>query len=142
MPIYKRCSRCHRRIPEGTKCDCSKRRYKEYDKDKIDSKEKKFYSSGEWEKIKDKAKDRFNGMDIYSLYVLNKVEYGQTVHHIEPIKENWNRRLDLENLIYLTESNHRLLHNRMDHGEHDEVINELHELVNKFKKEFNTHNYI
>jgi hypothetical protein len=136
MPIYKRCCRCNKRLLEGTTCECSKKRYKEYDKDKVNTREKKFYSSGSWDKCKIKAKDRFNGMDIYSLYVSNKVEYGQTVHHIEPIKENWNRRLDIENLIYLTESNHRLLHNRMDNGEHDQVINELNDLIERFKKEF------
>lgn len=137
MPIYKRCSRCNKRILEGTKCTCSNKRYREYDKDKVNSRDKKFYSSGNWEKIKTKAKNRFDGMDIYSLYILKKVEYGQTVHHIEPIKENWEKRLDIENLIYLTESNHRLLHNRMDNGEHDEVINELNTLIDRFKKEFN-----
>ena len=136
MPIYKRCSRCYKRIFEGTRCDCSKKRYKEYDKEKVNSKEKKFYSSGAWEKLKIKVRDRFNGIDIYSYYILKKIEYGQTVHHIEPIKENWDRRLDLENLIYLTESNHRLIHKRMECGEHDEVINMLNSLVYNFKKEF------
>lgn len=137
MPIYKRCSRCRKRLLEGTKCDCQKLRYKEYDKDKSITREKKFYSSGSWEKIKDSVKRRFNGIDIYSYYVLLKTEYGQTVHHIEPIKNNWERRLDVDNLIYLTESNHRLLHNRMENGEYCEVIGELNALVAKYKKDFN-----
>ena len=122
---------------EGTKCGCQKLRYKEYDKYKLNTKEKKFYSSGSWEKVKDNIKRRFNGIDIYSYYVLLKTEYGQTVHHIEPIKNNWERRLDIDNLIYLTESNHRLLHNRMDNGEYYEVIKELNTLVEKYKKDFN-----
>lgn len=137
MPIYKRCSRCRKRLLEGTKCDCQKLRYKEYDKDKLNTKEKKFYSSGSWEKIKDSVKSRFKGIDIYSYYVLSKIEFGQTVHHIEPIKDKWERRLDIDNLIYLSESNHRLLHNRMDNGEYYEVIEELNTLVARYKKDFN-----
>lgn len=135
--IYKRCSRCGKRIQTGTKCDCSQKRYKEYDKDKINSKEKKFYSSDQWNKVKDKAKELYKSIDIYSYYVANKIEDGQTVHHIIPIKAEWEKRFDLDNLIYLTESNHRTIHNRMDNGEYYDVINELKELISKFKKEFN-----
>ncbi|NEZ84001.1 HNH endonuclease [Clostridium botulinum] len=85
--------------------------------------------------MRDKAKDKYKGIDIYSYYVLGIIEYGQTVHHIEPIKKNWNKRLDINNLIYLTESNHKKLHYRMDHGEEQEVIKELYELIKKFEKE-------
>ncbi|GEP65780.1 hypothetical protein CBE01nite_35480 [Clostridium beijerinckii] len=134
--ICKRCSRCGKRIQTGSKCNCSQKRYKEYDKDKINSKEKKFYSSDQWNKIKDKAKELYEYIDIYSYYVSNKLEYGQTVHHIVPIKREWEKRFALDNLIYLTESNHRVIHNRMENGEYNEVINELNELVARFKKEF------
>ncbi|ACO86620.1 HNH endonuclease [Clostridium botulinum] len=116
-------------------CSCKDKRYKEEDKYKKDTKEKQFYSSEEWSIMRDKAKDKYKGIDIYSYYVLGIIEYGQTVHHIEPIKKNWNKRLDINNLIYLTESNHKKLHYRMDHGEEQEVIKELYELIKKFEKE-------
>lgn len=113
MPIYKRCSRCNKRILEGTKCDCYKERHKEYKKYRTDVKEQIFYSSDGWEIIKEKVKDKFKKIDIYSYYIYGVIEYGQTVHHIESIKENWERRLDISNLIYLTESNHQKIHKLM-----------------------------
>lgn len=88
MPIYKRCSSCNTRLLSGTKCICRKKRYKEEDKYKKDTKEKQFYSSEQWSLVREKAKDKFKGIDIYSYYVLRRIEYGQTVHHIEPIKVN------------------------------------------------------
>lgn len=53
-------------------------------------------------------------MDIYSYYILQRIEYGHTVHHIVPIKEDWSKRLDVNNLIYLTESNHQAIHQLLE----------------------------
>ena len=133
--IYKRCSRCGKRILEGTKCQCSKERHKEYKKYRTDKKEERFYSSGEWLTIKDKVKDIYNDIDIYSYYVLNTVEVGQTVHHIDPIKDNWDRRLDIDNLIYLTESNHRKIHKAMLKDK-EGTMRMLYTLIMQYKRDF------
>ncbi|OSA88820.1 UNVERIFIED_ORG: hypothetical protein B2H93_17300 [Clostridium botulinum] len=136
MPIYKRCSRCNKRILEGTKCDCLKARHKEYKHYRTDKKEQSFYSSKEWLPIKEKAKALYDGIDIYSYYVLNKLEYGQTMHHIEELKDNWDRRLDINNLIYLTESNHQIIHKLYKEGKKKETMELLFYLIEKFKSEF------
>ena len=49
-------------------------------------------------------------MDIYSWYVLGKIEVGAIVHHIITIKDDYEKRFDIENLIYLTYQNHALVH--------------------------------
>lgn len=136
MPIYKRCSRCNKRILEGTKCDCLKERHKEYKHYRTDKKEQCFYSSKEWLPIKEKAKALYDGIDIYSYYVLNKLEYGQTMHHIEELKDNWDRRLDINNSIYLTESNHQIIHKLYKEGKKKETMELLFYLIEKFKSEF------
>ena len=105
MPIYKRCSRCGKRMPAGAICGCQKRRYQEEDKYTKDDKYKLFYKSRSWNRARDIAIDFYGGLDIYSLYVLGRMEYGQTVHHIIPLKECWERRTDVSNLIYLTSDN-------------------------------------
>lgn len=110
MTIQKQCSRCGKKITVGSVCQCTQKRYKEDDKNKIDTQERKFYSSTGWKKIRKRAIDRFNGLDIYSLYTRNIIETGQTVHHIQGINKHWDKRLDVDNLIYLTESNHRKIH--------------------------------
>lgn len=138
MPIYKRCSRCGKRLLEGTQCECRKARHKEYKRYRGDSEEQSFYSSSAWLSIKETLKDRYKELDIYSYYVLNKVEYGQTMHHIEELKDNWSRRLDKDNIIYLTESNHQLIHKlyRESPQKKKETMKLLFELVERYKKEF------
>ncbi len=136
--IYKRCTQCGKRIDIGMICTCKSKRYKEEDKYKYNTRERKFYSSIVWQNQRDKAIRRFSGLDIYSYYVYNRLEAGQTVHHIVPLKEDWNKRLELNNLIYLTEENHQQIHKQMREGEEKgrEVISLLNELVRKFCQEF------
>lgn len=49
-------------------------------------------------------------MDIYSWYVNGKIEVGAIVHHVIPIKDDYEKRFDIGNLIYLTYENHTLIH--------------------------------
>lgn len=135
--IYRRCGICGKRIAVGTKCECSKKRYKEEDKDKKQSKEKKFYSSAAWQKVRSKAISQCNGLDVYSYYVFRRIEPGQTVHHIEPVKTCWDKRYDVDNLIYLTEANHQLIHKMMGEGsgKTKEIVLLLRELVFRFRQE-------
>ena len=113
MPIYKRCPRCGKRIPSGSRCSCKDRRYREEDKYTKDSREKRFYKTSAWTAVRQSVMDRCNGLDLYSLCVLGQVECGEVVHHIIELKEDWERRLDLDNLIYLTEQNHQRIHEAM-----------------------------
>ena len=124
-------------MPAGAICGCQKRRYQEEDKYTKDDKYKLFYKSRSWNRARDIAIDFYGGLDIYSLYVLGRMEYGQTVHHIIPLKECWERRTDVSNLIYLTESNHQIIHNIMIQGEtqKQEIISLLLSLVERYRQE-------
>ena len=63
---------------------------------------------------------------MYSYYILGVIESGEVVHHIEPLLECWDKRLSLDNLIYLTEKNHRFIHNTMKKSKEDkEYMQEL-----------------
>ena len=68
------------------------------------------YHSKQWQQLTELCKSRFKGLDIYSLYVLDSIEYGSLSHHIEEISKNKDRIYDLDNLIYLTGSNHNIVH--------------------------------
>lgn len=137
MPIFKRCSRCGKRIPEGTECSCVNKRYKHEDRYRADSKEHKFYISSQWAKKRRVIYEKFCGMDIYSLYKYGRIEKGRTVHHIVPLKDDWTLRYDSNNLILLTEQNHRRLHQLMKQGEKEKraVIKELQGFLIRFKRE-------
>ena len=136
MPIYKRCSRCGKRMPSGSKCECIKARHKEYDKFTRDKVSDSFYHSKEWEIARANAISHYNGIDIYSYYVKGIIEYGTTVHHIVPLKDNWDMRIDKLNLIYLTDANHQHMHKEMKIGKYNEVIETLNKLVEKYNREF------
>lgn len=140
MPIYKRCFKCNKRIPSGSKCDCTDPRYKEEDKYTKDDIYKAFYKSTPWEEARERGKRKTAGLDIYSFYVLGIIENGTTVHHIQELKECWERRLDISNLIYLTDSNHQLIHKEYRKGKQEKEAMQklLYDLLERYNKEFNT----
>lgn len=135
MPLFKRCDKCGKKNKIGSLCSCSKNRYKEECK-YVDDEIKQFYWSIQWVKIKDTAKEQLAGLDLYSLYVLKTIEYGAIMHHIEPIKDDFERRLDLSNLIFLTDSNHQIIHKIMDSspGECENIKTLLYSLLQRFTK--------
>lgn len=106
MPIYKRCGRCGKRLPSGTKCDCFKARHKEYDKYSRDKKSTEFYNSKEWELSRERALTLDKGIDVYLYMTTGDVVLADAVHHIEPLKDNWDRRCDIDNLISLSNDTH------------------------------------
>ena len=131
MPIFKRCSRCGKRIREGEKCTCIDKRYKEEDKYTANDKEKLFYRTALWQRKRDYISKKYGGIDIYSYIKYGRLEQGQTVHHIVPLKDNWALRLENSNLIYLTNQNHQQIHADMSISKENylKVINELQALL-------------
>lgn len=79
-------------------------------------KEQRFYSSREWIATKTKVISTFKGMFLYSYYIDHRIVSCNTVHHIEELKDSWGRRLDLSNLIPLTERNHQWFHEKYNNG--------------------------
>ncbi|MCD8148844.1 MAG: HNH endonuclease [Clostridiales bacterium] len=114
MPIYKRCSRCGRRIPSGTTCECvirlrkeqQKARYHEYDQQRRDPRAKEFYNSAEWLGARAAALSMDEGLDVYVFMTSGAVLYANTVHHIIPLSDDWSRRCDVGNLMSLHHSTH------------------------------------
>lgn len=110
MAIYTRCPRCGKRILAGEKCECFKayqqRRHREYDSACRDERSKAFYNSAEWERIRAAVLELDDGIDVYVFMTTGKILLADTVHHIEPARDNWNRRLDPDNLMSLNHDTH------------------------------------
>lgn len=119
MPIYKRCGRCGKRIPSGSRCACEKRRYRDYDCLSRDKKSKDFYHSSEWERARQQALDEDEGIDVYLYMTTGEIKAADTVHHIEPLRDAWEKRCDLQNLMSL----------------HNETHSEIEQMYKKNKKE-------
>lgn len=85
-------------------------RYIDYDKYRRDKKANKFYHSTEWLKVREVIFNRYKGIDMYLYLTEGIIAISTTVHHIEELKDNWNRRLDLDNLIPVSEATHKKIH--------------------------------
>lgn len=119
-----------------------KERYKEYSarrrRDVEQRKYQQFYSSKEWERIRKDVISDYYGIDILEYYRTGRIVQGERVHHIVELGDEWNSRLDVNNLIYLTEKNHRRVHVEYDKGikEKEKMQRVLFELLKKFNNEF------
>lgn len=107
--IYKRCSRCGKRIQEGTTCEClanlKRERYKEYDK-RRNTKSKAFYDSAEWRLTREGILLLDKHVDVYMYIVKQEIVEAVSVHHIVPLREDWDLRCDPNNLISLSNETH------------------------------------
>ena len=124
MPIYKHCSRCGKRIEAGTTCQCLKDRHKEYDKYSRDRRSKQYYNSRDWEVVREHVLQLDEGIDVYVYMTQGIVIRADTVHHIVPLKENWNLRSNEDNLISLNHDTHSMIEQqyRKNKNEMQEVL--------------------
>ncbi|MGE7932128.1 HNH endonuclease [Viridibacillus arvi] len=76
-----------------------------YDKHHRDKRSNSFYHSTAWRKARQLAILESRGMCV-SCFNDNRLVPGYIVDHIIPIKVNWLKRLDLDNLQYLCKACH------------------------------------
>lgn len=147
LPIYKLCPKCGEKIQYSNKycikCKVEvdkkqKESYKEYKRNRIDVKEQRFYSSNEWINLREYIKAKYMFVDVFSYYTEGKIVECKVVHHIIETKEDWNLRLNENNLICLSNSSHKLIHNL--YNKDSETKHKTQELLKKinerFKEEF------
>lgn len=133
MPIYKRCSRCGKRIQSGQKCPCLKERHREYDRYSRDKKTKDFYGSREWERARDAALEADGGIDVYLYMTTGEILLADTVHHIVPLKDDWSRRVDISNLMSLNHDTHSMIE-QMYRKDKRKAIQNLKEILREFRE--------
>ena len=76
--------------------------HKYYDKYIRDQESVDFYNSPEWEKTREHILNKYKGLDLYAFFIDKKIVYADTIHHIEELRESWDRRLDVANLFPLS----------------------------------------
>lgn len=132
--IYKRCSRCGKRIPEGTKCKCVKSRHKEYDRLYRDKKAKDFYHSQEWQQARENVLNLDGEIDVYCYMMTGEIKLADTVHHIEPLRDAWEKRLDTDNLMSLNHSTHSEIE-RLYSEDKQGMMERLKEMLRAYRNE-------
>ena len=105
--MLKTCSKCGI-VPENHNCP-----YKVYRKKEVDSKANKFRKTKIWTKKSLEIRQRDRNLCVVCMnnlyhtifqYNYDKLE----VHHITPINEDYNKRLDNDNLITLCNYHHKM----------------------------------
>jgi len=109
--------------------------YRYYDKHIRDRQSATFYNSPEWIKTRGYVLRKYKGLDLYAFFIEKKIVYADTVHHIEELKENWSRRLDIANLIPLAGSNHKRIHEMYKQGK-EGTQRLLFSLLKKWEEEY------
>ncbi len=109
--IYKRCSKCGKRIPSGTSCPDCKREYSKREYSKPEG-TRKLYHTARWQKLRVAVLSRYSGMDLWALHHHGRIEYAETVHHIIPTAENETMFFMFDNLIPVSRSSHDEIHER------------------------------
>lgn len=136
MPVYTKCSRCGKRVPQGSVCECSKQRYKEYNKKVRQSKDNiqytRFYNSPEWKRLSQYIKIKYKHLCVMCLIKNHEINLSDAVHHIEEIRECWEERLDEKNCIPLCHRCHNSIH--IDYT--NNIKKELRELLNQYAKNY------
>lgn len=146
MPLKKLCGRagCNQIVDIGvTYCDKhqveyeenQKQRHNQYKQQRDDKKEQAFYCSDAWLKTRGLSKTRYNGLCLWSYYILNRIVFCDVVHHIVELKEQWDLRLSVANLIPLSESIHQQIHQIYKQGKKEEVQKILRQLKKRWEEE-------
>lgn len=92
----------------------------------------KFYRTKEWLTKRGYIMDRDMHLCIDCLINIDDPVEAKIVHHIEPVKDNWNRRLDNSNLISVCDSCHKKIEGRYATGRFEKE-HEKNRLINLLK---------
>ena len=147
MALMKYCNRtgCNRLVPQGVKyCEVhtitdkaaeNRQRHKDYDAHCRNQEAKQFYNSTAWKTLRERVLARDNHIDIY-LYVMEKrIVPADTVHHIVELSEDYTKRLDIDNLISISEATHSMISKVYKHqAERTQMQKTLRECMQEYKK--------
>lgn len=104
--INRICSRCGKILPVGQRCTCQPAYRRDYNRFRRDKRIQQFRASDEWKRVRQAVIERDEGLDQYVLHETGELRAGFSVHHIIPLSEDWDRRIDMDNLILLSDDTH------------------------------------
>ena len=91
-------------------CDKHKKEYNRYNRERNDKEYVEFYKTKEWQQMRKLAlaRDRYQCVMCRNKGIITMADM---VHHIIPVKKDWNKRLELDNLMSLCDA----CHNGIEH---------------------------
>lgn len=122
--IYQQQQYCDNCMKEFKTSESKRRQeYKQskYMTDEVYRKRMQFYKTKEWTSLRLRVLSNCNGIDVYQLIMNDEVVHGKLIHHIETIKDNDKRKLDINNLICVSDKTHDYIHRIYDKSEKDKA---------------------
>lgn len=104
------CDICGRTVRQGKPCPCRASRHRDYDRTRRDKDKASFYHGKAWQRTAEAARLRAQYADEVVFAETGRLIPGAIVHHIEPIGENPARKLDMDNLIFVSARTHKEIH--------------------------------
>lgn len=143
--INKYCEYCHKVVPYDHDCPLRIKyhisdwedEWEKYKKNKQEKGQKTnpFYFSKQWIDKREYIKQKCFGLDVYDFVINQKITYGLIVHHIIPFNHNERLKLSDSNLIFLSDSNHKLIHKKMGKN-YSKTVKEVQNVLKEFEKMF------
>lgn len=94
-----------------------------------------FYLSSGWKLTKQKINSHYHGMCLWA-WAQGRIEHADEVHHIVPLKDDWDRRYELSNLIPIAHSVHMKVEAAYRSGHKEEMQKILFEILKKWETEY------
>ncbi|MDF2857678.1 MAG: hypothetical protein K0Q87_3529, partial [Neobacillus sp.] len=106
---------------------------KEYDKFSRDTTSTKFYHGKQWKLTRDTILD-LDKLDVYVYMTTGEILIADTVHHIIPLKDEWDRRYDIDNLMSLSHNTHSMIES-MYKVDKNGTIKTLTEMLRRYRND-------
>jgi hypothetical protein len=95
-----------------------------------------FYKTKDWERLRQAVISYYFGIDIYEYYTTGQIIEGYTAHHIIEVKAEWSKRLDIHNVIFLSEASHQYIHSLYNKGKKRQTQSLINGLQMRFAHDF------
>ena len=139
MALKKIC-RCGKLIDAGVKyCDDCIAKYeadkaernKIYDTRHRNKQANGFYHSKPWLKTRAFVLSKYDYLDLYAYYVRHEVITATLVHHVVELSDDWDRRLDIANLLPVSLDTHNAF-DALYRQDKQAIQQQLFEILNRF----------
>ena len=91
--------------------DNGRKKYnKDYDQRRKDDKHYLFYKSKDWQQLRDYVLKYYKYLDLYEYAINKRIVLVNTVHHVVEVRDDWNKRLEFNNMFPCSESTHNVIH--------------------------------
>lgn len=143
--IYRKCTVCGCKIPQYTLCPCEQKKrldnYRDYHQRRIQDEAEKervtFYQSDEWEQCRNAVASHQFNLDLYE-WSKGEVIQADLYHHVIEVRDSTEDRIDIHNIIGLTQGNHNKIHAYMNKGfkQKRDMQNKLMDILERFENEY------